>query len=276
MAQAGERYRLDVVYCDGFIDTNELKQAVLSELYDEPERSLSFYFFEPSRESAESGLVRQGANPPTLSHLRLLASYPMAYDDNAVFLGNFDMLLRKHFGERANYLAVWNEAVHERHYGASLDNINHLNVCVVAKTPADQASLEKQIAERIGLADNLFLGRVRFMTVSPKPYPIIIQGNLSGIHDLDEIKSKITGLLLTHYGKGSLIASRANPDGFNRQEMARLIYDNVPAFSDRISDFVVIGGNDRQKPHEWVYLDPASISIELNRSADGGTAMWGL
>jgi hypothetical protein len=35
-----------------------------------------------------------GANPLSIDQMRLLASYP-THDDNAVFLGNFDFLVRK-------------------------------------------------------------------------------------------------------------------------------------------------------------------------------------
>lgn len=274
-AVAGETYRLDTTYTDGFIEVSELKQAILTELYDENERNLRFYFVNPDDDS-EVGLIKQGANPPTLSQLRLTASYPMSYDDNAVFLGNFDMLLRKHYASRCDYLAVWNETIHERHYGASLENINRLNVCVVPKIPAEMDSIKKEIADRIARADNLFLDRVRFMAVRETPIQLTITGNLSGIHDMDEVIAQIKGVLLSNYGKGSIIASRHNQDGFNRFEMAKLIRDSVPAFADRISDFSVILATSNPKPHEWGYLTDSSISIELNRSADNGAGAWGL
>lgn len=275
-ARAGDSYRLDITYSDGFIDVGELKQAILSELFDEKERGLKCYFFHPDDEH-EFGLVRQGSNPPTLSQLRLLAGYPESYDDNAVYLGNFDMLVRKHYASRFDYMAVWNETIHERHYGVSLNNINHLNLCVVAKNAGDQQALENDIKERIARADSLFAERVRLMRVARVPYRVNITGNLSGVHDLDEVISQIKGVLLANYGRGSVMASRPNADGFNRQEMARLIYDNVPAFADRISDFTVVAVDDQPlKPHEWAYLTQESITVNLNRSADNGTVMWGL
>lgn len=273
---AGENYRLDVTYSDGFIEIGELKQAILAELFTKNERGIKCYFTNPDDES-EVGLIRQGVNPPTLSQLRLLSGYPMAYDDNAVFLGNFDMLIRKHYASRFNYMSVWNEVVHERHYGASLDNINRLNVCVVAKQVHDQQALENDIAECIGQADSLFAGRVRFILAQEVPYHLNVTGSLSGVHDIDEVTGQIKGLLLANYGRGGLVASRANADGFNRQEMVRLIYDNVPAFLDRISDFAITTPNHGGlKPHEWAYLTADSIHIDLKRSADSGNVMWGL
>lgn len=36
----------------------------------------------------------QGADPLNVSELRVLSSYPSLYDENAVFLGNFDYSVR--------------------------------------------------------------------------------------------------------------------------------------------------------------------------------------
>ena len=98
------------------------------------ERYLNAYF-------KYGGLVRSGANPLSVSQLRLLASFPATYDQNAVFMGNFDMLVRWHFMSRFAYMAIWNETINERFYGASLDSINRMNLTVVANNPADQAQL---------------------------------------------------------------------------------------------------------------------------------------
>lgn len=49
-------------------------------------------------------LVR-GQDPGSLPSLRDAASYPALYDDNAVFLGEFDYLVRKRFYNPSAFLA---------------------------------------------------------------------------------------------------------------------------------------------------------------------------
>ena len=91
-------------------------------------------------------MVRAGANPLTINQLRLLASFPPMYDRNAVFMGNFTFLVMQHFMNRFNYMAIWNETIHEKYYGAALENINHLNLAVVPKS--DSASEAVQLDHR--------------------------------------------------------------------------------------------------------------------------------
>ena len=103
-----------------------LNSAALSEIYESEESKLNLYF-------KAGDLVRAGADPLSVAQMRLLASYPSMYDHNAVFMGNFDFLVRKHFMQRFDYMAIWNETINEKHYGASLDAINHLFLTVVIR-----------------------------------------------------------------------------------------------------------------------------------------------
>lgn len=270
--QAGDEYRLYITKTYGFVDNSTLKQASLNDLLNNDERYLNLYF-------KPDGLIRAGANPLTVSQMRLLASFPSTYDHNAVFMGNFDMLVRWHFMARFRYMAIWNETVHEKFYGANLDNINHLNLTVVANEASEQDLLIKDIRQLVARADSLFEGRVRVKAVVERPYQIIINGSLAGVHDIDSVKSQIAELLLAAFGRGSISASHPNYDGFNRQEIATLIREKIPAFQDRISDFSVLGEDTQVtpiKPHEWVYLTRESIKITLRRTADTGSAMWTL
>ena len=268
--QAGEVYEFKITQTYGYVDASTLKQAALGELLADDERYLNAYF-------KYGGLVRSGANPLNVSQLRLLASFPATYDQNAVFMGNFDMLVRWHFMSRFAYMAIWNETINERFYGASLDSINRMNLTVVANNPADQAQLVLDIQRLVAKADSLLDGRVRVMPVAERPYQITINGSLAGVHDTDSVKTQIKELLLANYGKGSVAASHPNSDGFNRQEIATLIRNTVPEFQDRISDFAVLGEDTYQnpiKPHEWAYLTRDSIHINLVRTADAGNSVW--
>ncbi len=270
--QAGDSYKIYVTQSYGFVDTTTLKQATLNDLLSNDERYLNIYF-------KTDGLIRAGTNPLTVSQMRLLASFPSTYDHNAVFMGNFDLLVRWHFMSRFGYMAIWNETTHEKFYQASLDNINHLNLTVVANEPNEQNLLIKDIQQLVAKADSLFDGRVRVKAVEERPYQITINGSLAGVHDIDSVKAQISELLLANYGRGSISASHPNSDGFNRQEIATLIREKIPAFQDRISDFTVLGEDTQTspiKPHEWAYLTRDSIVVNLRRTADNSGAMWTL
>lgn len=271
--QSGETYEIAITQCYGEVDPNSLRQAALSSVYTNDEAKLNLYF-------QMGDMVRIGANPLTVAQLRLLASFPSTYDRNAVFMGNFDFLVRWHFMNRFNYMAVWNETVHEKHYGASLDNINHLNLTVVAKHEGERAKLVSDIQQLIAKADSLLDGRVRVKAASERPYQITVTGRLAAVHDIASVKTQIKELLLAGYGKGSLAASHPNIDGFNLQEIATRIRSNIPAFQDRISDFTVSGEDPKTnplgaiKPHQWVFLSEDSIVVNLTRTADTGNSLW--
>lgn len=270
--QAGETYEFVITQSYGEVDPTSLKQAALSEIFTNDESALNLYF--------KSGdMMRAGANPLTIDQLRLLASFPAMYDRNAVFMGNFTFLIMQHFMSRFSYMAVWNETTHERYYGADLDNINHLNLAVVTKSSnaSERAQLITDISQMVARADSLLEGRVKVMAVVERPYQIEIKGRLAGVHDLDSVKVQIKELLLAGYGKGSLAAIHHNADGFNLQEIATRLRENITAFQDRISDFTVSGedvASQPVKPHEWAFLDDDSITINLTRTADNGNAVW--
>lgn len=270
--QAGEVYEFAITQSYGYIDPDSLRQASLSVLNAAEESGLNIYF-------KAGEMVRAGANPLTISQLRLLASFPSVYDRNAVFMGNFTFLVMQHFMNRLDYVAIWNETIQDRYYGATLDDINHLNLSIVpkSKNPNEQAQLIADIQQLVGRADSLLEGRVKVKAAVMRPYEVTISARLAVVHDADAVRTQIKELLLVSYGAGSLAANHHNPDGFNLREIATRIQSHVPAFQDRISDFTVSGEDvTRQpiKPHEWAFLSADSITINLDRTADTGNSVW--
>lgn len=268
--QNGQVLTFRLTECYGSVDSARLKDAALTEVLTANEQQVSVRF-------KAGGVVRSGADPLTVSQLRLLASYPALYDENAVFLGNFDYLARQKFMARSDYLSVWNETVQERAYGSvSIADINHLHLAVVAKNASEQATIEADIQQLIGRADSLYEGRVITHAVTERPYQLQIKGRLAAVHDVDSVAAQIRGLLTARFGRGTIAASRWLPDGQNQQELSTLIRANIAAFQDRISDFSISGedlSSNNIKPHEWVYLTDASIDVQLERTADGGS-LW--
>ena len=265
----GQTFNVSVLQTYGEVDTARLKDASLLEVLTTDEQYVSVRF-------QENGITQYGTNPLNVSQLRVLASYPALYDENAVFLGNFDFLVRKKFMQNADFISVWNEAVNEAHYGANYLKINRLNIAITPKTGVDATTLNNQIKAAIAQADSLFLNHVDVIAVVQKPFKLTITGRLAATHDLDAVLTQIRQLLIGQYGKGTLSASRWLINGFNTLEMATLIRQNIAAFQDNISDFSlnVDATSKLNKPHEWVFMDNANLTINLERTADSTGALW--
>lgn len=264
-AKANQVFTFGILETYGDVDISRLKDASLVDVFNADEQRVSVRF-------KQSGAVRQGADPLNVSELRVLSSYPSLYDENAVFLGNFDYSVRAKFMPRANYLAVWNENEHDRYYGATYQDINHLHIAVVAKNSVEQATLEQEIIQYIGQLDSLYKDRVRVHAVLEKPFAIVLNGRLAAVHDLDGVKMQIKGLLVDRYGQTKLSSSRWLVNGFNTQEISTQLRKNITAFQDNISDFSLSVPASLNKPHEWVYISNESITLNLERTAEMGAA----
>ncbi|MEN3978249.1 hypothetical protein [Acinetobacter sp. CWB-B33] len=264
-AKANQTFTFGILETYGDVDISRLKDASLDDVFNADEQRVSVRF-------KLGGAVRQGADPLNVSELRVLSSYPSLYDENAVFLGNFDYSVRAKFMPRAYYLAVWNENEHDRYYGATYKDINHLHIAVTAKNSAEQEMLEQEIIQYIGQLDSLYKDRVRVHAVLEKPYALSLNGRLAAVHDLDGVKVQIKGLLVDRYGQTKLSASRWLVNGFNTQEISTQLRKNITAFQDNISDFSLSVPAVLNKPHEWVYVSNESITLNLERTAEMGAA----
>jgi len=82
-----------------------------------------------------TGINALGSNPLSLSVLRLLSRYNALYDHNAVYLSDFDFLIRRYHGDSINFLAVWNEQLHEQVHGYDVVNIKRgaINYLTIAR-----------------------------------------------------------------------------------------------------------------------------------------------
>lgn len=262
-AQTNDQYSVTVLETYGEVPIEQLNQASLVELLTIEERKIRISF-------AGGELIQSGANPPDLALLQQLANYPALYDENAVYLGNFDMLVRRFFGMRADFLSVWNEAIHELAFGSvDVTDINRLFVAVVPKLGQDLTTLKADISLKIASADSLYTGRVKFVDPVELAYPILITGRIAAVHSLDAVREQIKNALLAKYGKGQIAVSRPLANGLNLQQAAKLLREQVSAFQDNLSDFSIsVVGTPAIYPNTWVYLTEGSISFNLSRSAD--------
>lgn len=268
-AKVGQVFTIGLTETYGSIDYTSLSDASLVNINTTDEQKLSIKF-------VSGGLIQSGANPLTVDQLRILSSYPAIYDESAVFLANFDYLVRQKYMTKTNYIAVWNENIQERFYGVSYKDINHLNIAVYSKNIDEQPKIIESIKQTIATADNLYKDRVNVKLVEEVPYTITITGTLGAVHDADSVTSQIKTLLVEKYGKGQTSSSRWLQNGFNIQEISTLIRDNISAFQDRISDFSITPSSRVNKPHEWVYMTNDSITISLAKTAENMGATWSI
>ena len=269
-ALQGQNFIIEILESYGEVDVSRLKDASLLEILTNDEQRVSVRF------KQVDGIVRKGLNPLSTSQLRVLANYPSLYDENAVFLSNFEFSVRQKFMNSADFISVWNENEQDQHYGATYQDINHLHIAIAAKAGESQNTLEQEITQYIGRLDSLYTDRVRVHTVVEKPFNIIISGRLAAVHDIDSVKAQIKALLIDKYGQGKLSSSRWLVNGFNMQEVSAQIRNNVPAFQDNIGDFSIVAPIGLNKPHEWVFMSENSITINLERTFSNVGGAWTL
>lgn len=268
--EANTELTIQIIETYGELDPSALKEAMLQQINTPQEAKLQMKF-------VSDGLVRMGANPLSIDQMRLLASYP-THDDNAVFLGNFDFLVRKKFMARCHYLHVWNETVHERYFGASIKNINHLFVSVVPKFANEYNLICEEIRQLIGRVDSLYSGdKTVFHAVEERPFNVYINATLSSVHDVETVRNQIKTLLMSNYGKQQIATSYNLEEGFNLQEIIKLMNTQISAFQDRQSDFNITIedlGVAPIKPNQWLYMSEHSIHINIKRSSGVGGGLW--
>lgn len=267
--QANTVISFEITESDGKIDISALREASLREIVNNTESKIQLKF-------QDNGLVRAGADPLNIGQLSLLSSYP-THDENATFLSDFDYAVRKTFMGRCDYLTVWNEAMQDKYYKATLDDINHLNIAFIPKNDVDKEPLLKEITARIGRLDSLYQDRVNEKAVEERAFQIQITAKLAPVHNVEAVKEEITALLLARYGRETLASSYFLADGFNSQEIADALKKNISAFQDHISDFSIVVEDviaNPIKPHQWTFMTKNSIVINVNRTATTGANLW--
>lgn len=230
--------------------------------------------------TADEGLLRftlgsilaAGAAPPKLDVLRMLARYPALHDANAVYLSNFDFLLRRHIAG-IEFLSVWNEQTEEAVRGANVANINKLFVAIRVWSQ-NGATTQAQVLAIIARADDSL--RVVFVAASLIAVPITVKAQVAAVHDTGDVSAQIVTALLTLYGQGSVAASKGLARTFRMQAVHDELRAHVPALQDQISDFTaVLGTTAAPLPEDFRYFTAGSITVTVTRVQDN-VGLWAL
>lgn len=261
---SGDVLTITVRECAGEIDIAEGDSFALAYTADAAEGACTLTLDE---------LLASGSAPHDIDTLRVLARYPALHDANAVHLGNFDFLLRRHLPSGLEFLSVWNEQAEEAVRGANSSNINKLFVAV--SVPGQSSgTTQAQVSQIVARADDSY--RLAFVAPVEVAVPITVTAQVAAVHDPGDIASQIETVLLGLYGRGTAAAARGLSRTFRIQTIHTELRDSIAALQDQISDFsVVVGSTPSPLPEHFRFLTSASVTVNVTAIQDS-TGLWSM
>ena len=276
----GDVYTLTLGYTDGDINLEAYQPLAFEYLLSPYDNNVTL--------SADSILI-SGANPPDITTLRDLCKYPSVYNHTAVYLGEFDFLVRRSFNT-LKFLSIWNESIEEAVRGASVDNINTLFVAVASQTGEEISLAEGEtpyiineyqltgvqhaIRKKILEADNSY--RVRFYTPIKTSLQVEIDAHVPTSYPANTVKEQITAALLNEFGNDAINSRRGRNLPLYKQ-----IYDllrlKIPALAmENRSDAKVYipERNAVYHPENWTVMTAEGLTISVN-NFNVVNAHWG-
>lgn len=210
-----------------------------------------------------SAVIFAGANPIDVQSMRELARYPSTYDASAIYLGNFDFLVRRNLPQ-LRFLSVWNEKIEESVRGASVNNINRLFIAALMDG-ATTEWVQSEISKYIKAADDSYY--LNFIAPVSVQVPVTVNAQVSVVHDPAEITSKIKDALIGLYGQDSATASQGMLS-LSHKRIYDEIRTKVSALQDAGSDFQVVipAPVTAVKPEDYRYVTTSSITVNVTQS----------
>lgn len=282
--QAGHKVTLTIGYAMGDI-TPEAGAPFSLEYVNNP--------LEAGLKIEAVSVAQRGQNPITIDTLRELARYPSTYSDNAVFLGEFDFLVRKKF-PTLQFCSVWNEAHEELARGPNLMNMNALFVAVLSQDGTEQVvdpalvvidpeanppqpapdtprrideidltDTQRAIRKAIAAADDSY--RIFFYTPVLSPIGMQVHARVASSYRKEDVEAQIRQVLLDAYGRTSAAARR----GYNRplyQRVYQLLKEKVPALSGGDTDWTlsITEPSGAERPELWRFVSEASLNVTVS------------
>lgn len=201
----------------------------------------------------------KGQNPPTIDELRELISYPSTYNDDAVYMGEFDRLVNEHLPD-FDFISVWNEQVEEEMRGADLDNMNSL---FIASSP-NNAETQQKIKQVIHRADNSY--KLKFLDPVHKLLFVNVVGKIARVYQAAEVGNQIKSLLVKNFG----MLTPSSKKGLSiptEEKLRSVLKDGVQALQHPQSDFTLTLNYEQPiMPEHWHYIDFSSVQVDLQES----------
>lgn len=227
----------------------------------------TLFTFEYTSSVYESGskmslaeVIAPGSGPMDIATMREVCSYPSTYDSNAVFLGNFDFLVRRNLSP-FKFLSIWNEQREEEVRGANYDNINCLFVSARKSGVAD-TTLRQRIERIIKTADDSY--RIKHVPVVDVLQGLQITIQAQPVYDFAAVKQQAIELVLGAYGEDSAWAKRGEASILYK-DVYDLLTENIQALRDRDSDLrmTVAEQGVTRYPEQFRYVSPLSLTVNV-------------
>lgn len=223
-------------------------------------------------------MVINGQDPISMDVLRTLARYPSVYNANAVYLGEFDFLIRRKF-PALRFLSVWNEGLEERVRGPSLDNINTLFIATLGEDglepvlefaesdggqgavipEAEWTDFHHSIREVIARADDSY--RVRFMTPVRTPQTWTVQALVGSAYLSDSVARRLREAMIKRYDIGSMRHGRVSVP---IQEVYAYLREQVPEIAEPGADInVILPDQTLGPPEAWKFVTPDTLTVSV-------------
>lgn len=208
-------------------------------------------------------ILSPGAAPMDINTMREVISYPSTYDDSAVFLGNFDFLIRRNLSP-LRFLSVWNERIEEGVRGASQNNINCLFVAA-RKDGVLQAVLEDEIEAVILAADDSY--KISHVTVVNQAIVVSIVAKVLDVYDFAAVAQQIRELVIAEYGEDSAWAKRGQ-GRILKKRIYDMVETNVQALQGAASDLDVTVTDPEidMLPENYRYISAASLTVTVEQA----------
>ncbi|MFJ3685544.1 hypothetical protein [Pseudomonas sp. NPDC090208] len=205
-----------------------------------------------------ASVEQTGAAPMDINTMREVCSYPGIYSENAVFLSNFDYLVRKKISP-VTFLSIWNEAREEEVRGPDILNVNRLFVAVLKEGTVQQA-LQDQITAIIKKADNSY--RLRFVPVVEVELSMSLTLTVPSTVDAAAVRQAVVSQVLQNYGRSSAWAKRGEAKILNK-DLYDLFKKNVPELTQRVADITInsIGTDTDLLPEHFRYVTEQSLTV---------------
>jgi hypothetical protein len=201
-----------------------------------------------------------GTAPLPIETLRRIAQYPSIYDQSAVYLGNFEFLVRRNIGS-IKFLSVWNEQIEETARGASVDNVNTLFVSALSDSMT-QAALNEKIAAIIKTADDSY--KIKNVAAVTKNPAVAITAQVSEVYDFAELNQQIAEIVLAEYGEDSDFAQYGR-GRIKYKRLYDLLTSKLQALQAENSDLqITITDPDAEiLPEHFRYVSEASLTVTV-------------
>lgn len=206
-------------------------------------------------------LLEPGAAPISIATLRELTKYPSVYNDDAVFLGEFDLLVRKSIPNLA-FLSIWNEQLEERVRGPNIDNVNTLFVAVLPPAGGDLTATQDDISETILAADDSY--KIKFYDVVDREIAVSVDAFVAVVNDPAVVASQIKSAIIALYGADTAAAKRGMLVVQNKA-ISDTLRAKVPALADAVSDLKVSidAALPSLLPEHRQFVSDASLTVNV-------------